>query len=283
MKRFPTLSLLVNPNKIINWLILNKSYSTDVNSNVDNLKKSLPSFVSNAIKVFLNILSIRVEISNYLKGRSGIYCWVNLINGKYYIGSGVDLRARVNDYFQKSYYKSRSNSLIVKPILKYGLGNFALVILEFTNNEDLLSRENFYIETLKPEYNILKNASNSSGYKHTQKSIEKITKSTLGKKRSLDIRKAMSVSRMGNLNPMFGKVVSNITRAKISSTLKGTKNKPSFPVEVLDLENNQTTNYSSMREAARSIGANYSTLIRRGKNNSLKAYKGRYVITVRRS
>jgi hypothetical protein len=41
MKRFSTLSLLVNPNKIINWLILNKSYSTDVNSNVDNLKKIL--------------------------------------------------------------------------------------------------------------------------------------------------------------------------------------------------------------------------------------------------
>jgi hypothetical protein len=63
----------------------------------------------------------------------------------------------------------------------------------------------------------------------------------------------MSVNRKGNLNPMYGKVVSNITRAQISSTLKGTKNKPSFPVEVLDLDNNQTTNYSSMREAARSI------------------------------
>jgi group I intron endonuclease len=78
-------------------------------------------------------------MSKQLRGQSGIYCWINLLNGKYYIGSAVDLGNRVNDYFQDSYYKSRTNTIIVRAILKYGIGNFALVILDFVDKEDLLS------------------------------------------------------------------------------------------------------------------------------------------------
>jgi hypothetical protein len=61
-------------------------------------KENLPAFAANASRVFFNVLSERKEISKYLKGKSGVYCWVNLINGKYYIGSGVELSVRVSDY-----------------------------------------------------------------------------------------------------------------------------------------------------------------------------------------
>jgi group I intron endonuclease len=115
-----------------------------------------------------------------LKSKSGIYCWINVINGQYYIGSAIDLNNRVNDYYQDSYYKSKYNTIIVRAILKYGLGNFCLVILEFTNKEELLSREDHYIQTLDPQYNILQQAGNSLGYKHTPDSIEKMSQAALG-------------------------------------------------------------------------------------------------------
>nr|QWC53700.1 GIY-YIG endonuclease [Rhizoctonia solani] len=153
------------------------NFSTSVNPNGDNsnFMLSLPSFASAAPKVFINVLNNRIEMSKQLRGRSGIYCWINILNGKYYIGSAVDLGNRFNDYFQDSYYKSRSNTLIVRSILKYGIGNFALVILDFVDKDDLLSREDHFIQTLNPEYNILQNAGNSMGYNHTPESIEKIT------------------------------------------------------------------------------------------------------------
>lgn len=53
--------------------------------------------------------------------------------------------------------------LITKSLLKYGLINFALAILEETSNnkKEILDREDFYLVNFKPEYNILSKAGNS--------------------------------------------------------------------------------------------------------------------------
>ena|ERR1700753_3675154 len=279
-------NLHLNPFPSINLLLSNKSYSTSVNPNVDNsnFNLALPAFSIDAPKVFTNVLCERIEMSKQLRGQSGIYCWINLLNGKYYIGSGVDLGNRVNDYFQDSYYKSRTNTIIVRAILKYGIGNFALVILDFCDKEDLLSQEDHFIKTLNPEYNILQNAGNSLGYKHTPESIDKIIQSALGRTHSLEVRKAMSESRMGANNPMFGKIVSDETKAKLSEAAKNRvkSNKPGLIVEVLDLENNITTEYQSIREAARSLSTNVSSLLSREKRRTVTPYKGRYVINIKR-
>ncbi|WP_206700443.1 hypothetical protein, partial [Actinomadura sp. RB99] len=41
-------------------------------------------------------------------------------------------------------------------ILKYGYQNFSLTILEICDKDSLISREKYYFEVYKPEYNILK-------------------------------------------------------------------------------------------------------------------------------
>jgi len=262
------------------------NFSTSVNPNGDNpnLKLSLPSFASAAPKVFINVLNDRIEMSKQLKGRSGIYCWINILNGKYYIGSAVDLGNRVNDYFQDSYYKSRSNTIIVRSILKYGIGNFALVILDFVDKDNLLSREDNFIQTLNPEYNILQNAGNSMGYKHTPESIEKITQSALGRTHSDEVRKAMSESRKGENNSFFGKTHSEETIAKLKEHAKNRDYVPvpGIRVEVTDLLNNQTTIYNSVREAARALSTNMSSLLSREKRGTVAPYKGRYIVNIRR-
>ena len=159
---------------------LNKYYSSSSSfSSGGYSKENLPAFAANASRVFFNVLSERKEISKYLKGKSGVYCWVNLINGKYYIGSGVELNVRVSDYFQKSYLTNKFHLPIVKAISKYGLENFALVILEFTDKDELLSREDHFLKNTSPEYNILENAGNSLGYKHTPESIRTATLSAI--------------------------------------------------------------------------------------------------------
>jgi hypothetical protein len=62
-----------------------------------DLDFNLPAFTTNASKVFINVLSERKDISKYLRCQSGVYCWINLLNGGYYIGSAVDLGNRFND------------------------------------------------------------------------------------------------------------------------------------------------------------------------------------------
>ena len=64
--------------------------------------------------------------------------------------------------------------VINKALLKYGYSKFKLDILEFCDPKDLRKREQYYIDLLKPEYNVLKIAYSSLGYKHTKEALEKI-------------------------------------------------------------------------------------------------------------
>jgi excinuclease UvrABC nuclease subunit len=83
--------------------------------------------VFSAVAVFLNPVAERAQISQFLKGRAGVYAWVKKINGKAYVGSSINLRKRVADYFKPS-LATYDTLVIVRAILKYGLINFQLVI-----------------------------------------------------------------------------------------------------------------------------------------------------------
>jgi group I intron endonuclease len=60
-------------------------------------------------------------------------------------------------------------------LLKYGYSSFTLEILEYCEISVLIEREQYYIDTLKPEYNILKVAGSLFGYKHTIESLQKMS------------------------------------------------------------------------------------------------------------
>lgn len=55
--------------------------------------------------------------------------------------------------------------------MKYGYANFSVCILEYRSISCLNQREQFYIDTLKPQYNILKIVGSSLNYKHSQVSL----------------------------------------------------------------------------------------------------------------
>jgi hypothetical protein len=123
---------------------------------------------------------------NYRK--SGIYRWVNLINAKSYVGGSINLGSRFRDYFKYSFLihpknsgparqgrgGPRSKMTIYKAILKYGYSNFNLESLEYCDITTLIEREQYYIDTLNPEYNILNMAGSSSVYKHTEEGLTKL-------------------------------------------------------------------------------------------------------------
>lgn len=88
-----------------------------------------------------------------------------LTNGNIYVGrrSGKikQLYGRLQDYYQNGYLSQPRNrtSLICKALLKYGMSQFVLLILEYVDSEDArVKREQYYLDTLDTPYNTQKSA-----------------------------------------------------------------------------------------------------------------------------
>lgn len=124
-----------------------------------------------AIKIYTDPLNQRNLIRNDNDRKIGIYCWVNKINNKFYIGSGDSLYLRISDYYQNWYILYRSNVYIVKALSKYGMKNFSLVILEYSDSKNLIMCEQKWIDLLKPKYNIRSAIRKIKNLKHTIESI----------------------------------------------------------------------------------------------------------------
>jgi len=104
------------------------------------------------------------------KKKSGIYCWINIATGKKYVGCSCNLSNRLKTYFSKRSlrnYLLTSNSYIYRAILKYNISNFSLEILEYCCENIKLKREQYFIDLLKPEYNIKKKTGSRLNTKHS--------------------------------------------------------------------------------------------------------------------
>ena len=112
-----------------------------------------------------------------------------------------------------------SNMIVYKAILKYGYSNFRLEILEYCEPNNVVTREQYYLDILKPEYNILFTAGSSLGYKHTKEALEKMSvgrSAYTGYKLSAETRAKLTVAATG-------RVLSEETKAKISAARMGIK------------------------------------------------------------
>lgn len=244
----------------------------------------------------LQIKELRKLINKEIRNRPGIYCFVNATNGNTYVGSAKNLRIRLKGH----YLGTRSNLILQKAISKYGISQFYFVVLEYCEIEDLIKREQYYIDQLNPIYNILKVAGSSLGYRHTEEYKElfsgekhpffgkthtestknQIRESMLGSTRSEEVKKKISDSLKskdlsGTNNPFFGKTHTDETLKKMSEANSGTKhynwNKPAHNVKsvsLYDLEDNLIKNFKSKSELADYLG-----ITRRTVSNCLKSGK----------
>ena len=70
---------------------------------------------------------------------------------------------------------------ICNAMLKYGYSNFELEILEYCEVSNLLIREQYYIDNLKPIYNIAKIVGSNLGIKKSKLQRDNISKALKGK------------------------------------------------------------------------------------------------------
>jgi group I intron endonuclease len=69
--------------------------------------------------------------------------------------------------------KKKGNSIIYNAIIKYGIQNFNLEILEYCELDSLIKREQLYLDLLNPKYNICKVANSCLGVKRSLETADK--------------------------------------------------------------------------------------------------------------
>ena len=182
------------------------------------------------------------------------------------MGSSSNLNERFRRYFNHSYLSSskRGASLICKALLKYGYVGFRLEILEYCPNSIVLAREQFYIDKLNPEYNILKIAGSNLGYKHSEASLKLMSIASKSRNESEEVLKLKK-------EVMSGRKLSKDHLEKMA------KNNPfRVPVIITNIETGKREEFTSMIQAALFLGVHMTTVKRYLINN--KPYKG-YMIT----
>jgi hypothetical protein len=160
------------------------------------------------------------------------------------------LKGYFSIYFLESEIK-KGRSLINSAILKYGYSNFILEILEYCESSETISREQYYLDMLKPEYNILFTAGSPLGTKHSEEAKAK-----------------MSAAKKGNNNATGGKGRKRAEGAGSSSV----------PIEVFDQKTGMKTIYPSMSAVAKALGVPSGSIRMYFSSNTVKPYKGRYFL-----
>ena len=161
----------------------------------------------------LHLVETQLQIQKETKQKAGVYMVVNNINRNFYVGSAIS--NRINTRFRSHCINlTGSNKPLTRAIRKYGIQNFSFHIIEnfkgFVNKENLkdnhlklLERETFFINSLKPIYNILIIAGSSLGLKHTKEARDKMRLNYSEERKN----------RIGNLNK--GKSLSTEVKNKL--------------------------------------------------------------------
>ncbi|MDD4780332.1 MAG: NUMOD3 domain-containing DNA-binding protein [Tissierellia bacterium] len=145
--------------------------------------------------------------------KSGIYRIVNLVNGKVYIGSAINLDNRKATHFSGLRNNKHKNRYLQRSFNIHGEENFKFEVLEYVNiPEMLLVREQWYLNLWFDNCNRCYN-------------INPIAGSSLGIKRSEESKRKMSEVKKnkytGENNPFYNKKHSEKTKRKMSETKKG--------------------------------------------------------------
>lgn len=147
-------------------------------------------------------------------GQSGVYAITNTINGHRYIGSSVNIHNRWMHHTSSLNKNCHRNAYLQSAWNKYGAACFRLSVLEFCDKALTMQREQFYIDTLRPDYNIAKDViAPMRGTTLSDEHKAKISRGNKGYVKTEEHRKKLSESLMGHL-------FADETRQKMSAAQK---------------------------------------------------------------
>lgn len=153
---------------------------------------------------------------------TGVYQIRNKINGKCYVGStsrGFD--ERWCEHIKELRNGRHCNRHLQNAWKKYGEAAFAFEVLETCSPGLCIAREQHYLDSLRPEYNICTIAGSTSGYRHSETTKKML--SCWARDRLRDPRKnpMYGASLVGEQNGMYGKTHSAHSRCLMRGVNNG--------------------------------------------------------------
>jgi len=189
------------------------------------------------VMIYYNAETDKSRIIADNKGKAGIYQWTHKESGRSYIGSSYYLSQRFYLYFSKTHLKHNKSMHICNALANYKYEEFSLTILEYIDITNLsleevrlliLLREQEYIDTLKPKFNICSTAGSRLGIKASAETKAKMKENhprgMLGRSHSAETKAKISKAMSGENSSNFGLYFSAETRAKMSEAYKGKLN-----------------------------------------------------------
>ena len=159
----------------------------------------------------------------------GIYQWVNKVNRKRYIGSGVKIERRRSQHLSALRFGCHGNDHFQAAWNEYGEDQFSFEILRECDPDDLLMWEQTYIDCYEPEalYNLnlevdrppscseetrRKMSEARKGRSHTEETLRKLSEARKTRVFTDETRRRISESK---------RTITDETRRKMSESHKG--------------------------------------------------------------
>jgi group I intron endonuclease len=152
---------------------------------------------------------------------AGIYSITNTTNGYRYVGSAVNLNKRWNLHRHDLRHGVHGNGHLQHAFDKYGEDAFTFDVLEVCEIPALIPREQWWLDTAQPEYNICRIAGSPLGRACAEATHRKLSKAHKGIRHSPEACRHMSEAHKGRPNGWKGKRHTEETRRKQSLAHKG--------------------------------------------------------------
>ena len=216
---------------------------------VFNLNAS-PDYPS--VKLYENVDKDKLLIIRENKAKAGVYRFLNLTNGKSYVGSSSSLVRRFREYLSIYYLElqlEKGKSNICTALLKHGYSSFQLEILEYCTPDKVIEREQYFLDLLKPEYNILTTAGSSLGHLHTDEAKAKMSLAWTEERKKKHLE---SLNRL-NASQEHQERLKQLNLNRKGSAKPEGSGRPSIQIEVFDTLTQEKSIYPSISDAARAI------------------------------
>lgn len=156
-----------------------------------------------------------------MKQRTSIYKIQSKINpNRLYIGSSVNYKKRWNHHISDLRKGVHHSAKLQRHFNKYGEDDLQFVVIMGCDKDDILDKEQFFLDSMKPYFNSCPIAGTCKNMPRSSETIEKQRKSMTGKKWTEEQRQRFSMKLKGN------KHIPEEVRLKISEKLKGRKANP---------------------------------------------------------
>ena len=198
-----------------------------------------------------------------------------------YVGSSINMSKRKEQHF-RIITRGKHNPKIQGHCKKYGIDDLIFEIIEefdFISKEHLLDREQFYLDTLKPWFNVCTKADSPLGVVVSDETRKKLSESHKGHKQSRETIEKQIASRRGKTwrwteeakakKKGHGHSQTKETRAKISNSMKEVAKSPQF-IANLALGTGSRTEESYKKAGEKQKGKHVSTKTRRKQSESAK-------------